>query len=169
LTVPFLPLTGTPFKLDNMKKKNELQALEQRLAGLLQQYLLANHPDLAIALEEDHRLANYLTGKAGSVRELASGLLAEKRPGYVIEALCLEELTRDLRPSRFEYLRNLLEEEFEGHYRQLQLAGILTYEIINLTGACEPVFEVFGFGGENEDSKELRYALTGMIAEYLER
>ncbi|MDB4921838.1 MAG: hypothetical protein JWQ54_3821 [Mucilaginibacter sp.] len=135
----------------------------------LHSYLVQNHLDLLISLQEDHRLPHYLEHKVDSVMDLCEALQAENRPPYVIEALCMEELTRDLRPSRFEYMRSLLEEEFEVDYRRMSTSGILTYELINLTGACEPIFEVFGFGEENEDSRELKYAVMGMIAEYLER
>ncbi|WP_426672101.1 hypothetical protein ACPPVU_12805 [Mucilaginibacter sp. McL0603] len=152
-----------------MKKNKETPSLANRLTSLLHDYLLQNHPDLLIALQEDHRLTHYLRSKVDSVQELCETLLAENRPPYVIEALCLEELTRDLRPSRFEYVRLLLEEEFEGDYLLMKNSGILTYEVINLIGACEPIFEVFAFGEENEESRELKYAVMGMIAEYLER
>ncbi|SDF45154.1 protein of unknown function [Mucilaginibacter pineti] len=143
--------------------------MKELLINKLYSYLLDNHLDLLIALQEDHRLTHYLETKVGSVKELYEGLQAESRPAYVIEALCLEELTRDLRPSRFEYMRSLLEQEFESEYQHMADSGILTYEVISLIGACEPVFEVFSFSEDNEDDKELKYALIGMIAEYLER
>jgi hypothetical protein len=66
------------------------------------------------------------------------------------------------------YMRELLETEFEKPYKRMRDSGILTYELINLIGACEPIFEVFAFGEETEDSSELKNAITGMIAEYLE-
>jgi hypothetical protein len=152
-----------------MEKNKDLQVIEGRLNTLLHNHLLQNHLDLLIALQEDHRLKHYLRSKVESIRELTSQLIEEKRPAYVIEALCLEELTVDLRPSRFEYVRLLLEEEFEGDYQRMRSSGILTYEVINLIGACEPIFEVFAFGGESEESRELKLAVMGMIAEYLER
>lgn len=139
------------------------------LINKLHGYLVQNHLDLLISLQEDHRLTPYLNHKVESIKELYEGLKAESRPGYVIEALCMEELTRDLRPSRFNYMKELLEQEFEAEYRRMKESGILTYEVINLIGACEPIFEVFAFGEENEDDKELKYAVMGMIAEYLER
>ncbi|MDN3548966.1 hypothetical protein [Mucilaginibacter aquaedulcis] len=135
----------------------------------LHDYLLHNHTDLLIALQEEHRLEHYLTQKVASVSDLLSTLQEEGRPAYVIEALCLEELTCDLRPSRFNYMRELLEAEFERDYQRMLQSGILTYEIISLTGACEPIFEVFAFGTETEDSPDLKYAVMGMISEYLER
>jgi hypothetical protein len=143
--------------------------MKAKLNNQLYSYLLHNHTDLLIALQEEHRLEHYLKQKVESVSDLLAQLLEEKRPPYVIEALCLEELTRDLRPSRFNYMRELLETEFEADFRRMNQSGILTYELINLIGACEPIFEVFAFGEENEDRRELKHAVLGMIAEYLER
>lgn len=143
--------------------------MKDQLLNKLHSYLVQNHLDLLVSLQEDHRLSHYLQNKVESVMELCQELQAANRPAYVIEALCMEELTRDLRPSRFEYVRTLLEDEFEEAYQRLSNSGILTYEVINLIGACEPIFEVFGFGEENEDARELKYTVMGMIAEYLER
>ncbi|MGF7076221.1 hypothetical protein [Mucilaginibacter sp. 3215] len=143
--------------------------MKTQLIKQLHNYLLHNHTDLLIALQEEHRLEHYLKQKVESVSDLLAQLLEVKRPAYVIEALCLEELTRDLRPSRFNYMRELLEAEFEMDYKRMLNSGILTYELINLIGACEPIFEVFAFGEENEDSAELKHAVMGMIAEYLDR
>ncbi|GAA4910044.1 DUF1896 family protein [Mucilaginibacter defluvii] len=138
------------------------------LIGKLHSYMLQHHTDLLIALQEEHRLSHYLSTKVDSVSGLIEQLQTEERPGYVIEALCLEELTRDLRPSRFSWLREVLEAEFPDAYRRFGRSGILTYELINLIGACEPIFEIFQFGEDTEDSNQLRNAITGMIAEYLE-
>lgn len=143
--------------------------MKTQLIKQLHSYLLHNHTDLLIALQEEHRLDYYLQQKVDSISDLLSQLQEEKRPLYVIEALCLEELTRDLRPSRFNYMRELLEAEFEGDYHRMLRSGILTYEVINLIGACEPIFEVFAFGEETGNSSELKHAVIGMIAEYLER
>jgi hypothetical protein len=141
--------------------------MKELLTRRLHSYLLENHMDLLISLQEDHRLMDYLNRKVSSVKDYWSALEAENRPEYVIEALCMEELTGDLRPSRFEFVRNLLEEEFEADYRRMLGCGILSYEIINLTGACEPIFGIYGLTDDAEDRKELRYAVLGMIAEYI--
>jgi hypothetical protein len=143
--------------------------MKNQLIKQLHNYLLQNHTDLLIALQEEHRLEHYLSQKVASVADLLTQLQENKRPPYVIQALCMEELTRDLRPSRFNYMRELLETEFEKPYQRMLQSGILTYELINLIGACEPIFEVFAFGEETEDSDQLKYAVMGMIAEYMER
>jgi hypothetical protein len=140
--------------------------MEEQLKEKLNAYLVNNYPDLLISLQEDHRLMPYLIQKVGSVKEMYESLAEENRPPYVIEALCLEELTRDLRPSRFNYLKELLEEEFKTDYQRMKESGILTYEIINLIGACEPIFEVFGFSEDEDNNRQLRHAVVDMISEY---
>ena len=66
-----------------------------------------------------------------------------------------------------EYIQLVFEEEFEETHLQFLLNGILIYELLNLLNACAHWFEEFGFP-ESEDSRLLRYAITGTIAEYLE-
>ncbi|MDT3402315.1 DUF1896 family protein [Mucilaginibacter terrae] len=141
--------------------------MKEQLTKRLHSYLLENHMDLLISLQEDHRLKEYLNRKVSSVKAYWEDLLAEKRPEYVIEALCMEELTSDLRPSRFEFVRNLLEEEFEEDYRRMLGCGILSYEVINLIGACEPIFNIYGLTDDSDDRSDLRHAVIGMIAEYV--
>src|ERR1700754_4964190 len=94
------------------------------LIGKLHSFLLQHHTDLLIALQEDHRLSHYLSTKVDSISGLIEQLQLENRPAYVIEALCLEELTRDLRPSRFNYMRELLEAEFEQDFQRMNQSGI---------------------------------------------
>ena len=68
---------------------------------------------------------------------------------------------------RYDYLRLVLEDEFEETYLQFLISGILPYEVLNLLPLCAHYFEEFGFP-ESEDSRLLRYAVTGTIAQYLE-
>ena len=68
---------------------------------------------------------------------------------------------------RYDYLRLVLEDEFEETYLQFLISGILPYEVLNLLPFCAHYFEEFGFP-ESEDSRLLRYAVTGTIAQYLE-
>jgi hypothetical protein len=68
---------------------------------------------------------------------------------------------------RYDYLRLVFEEEFEESHLTFHVSGILVYELLNLLAACAHWFDEFGFP-ESEDSRLLRYAVTGTIAEYLE-
>lgn len=78
----------------------------------------------------------------------------------------LKSLEPDER-ERYDYLRLVLEEEFEENYLQFLISGILVYEVLNLLPLCALLFEELGFP-ESEDSRLLHYAVTGIIAQYLE-
>lgn len=134
----------------------------------LRSYIVHNNPDLLLTLQADFSLTRYLEQKVKNVQPLLENLLVENKPAYIIEELCLNELTKDLRPSKFNYIRSLLEEEFEDDFVRLKETGLLTYEIVNLIYLCEPVFEALGFTEEDENDRALQHAIAGTIQQYLE-
>ena len=142
--------------------------MQQILIAKLHEYLTQNNIDLFISLKAENKVGAYLKDKVNSVGPLVDELLAESAPAYIIQERCMDELTKDLRPSRFNYIISILDEEFETDYNRFEESGILTYEVINLIEVCRPVFEALGFTVENEDDKHLRYAVTGAVKEYLE-
>lgn len=142
--------------------------MKDLLCKKLIEYLWENNPDILFSLQEEGRLLSYLEGKLVAVGELIENLIREQKPAYLIEGICLDTLTEDLRPSKFHYIKETLEEEFEDHYQKLLHSGLLTYETINLISICNPLFEAFSFSEENED-KHLRYTVIGAIKEYFEK
>jgi hypothetical protein len=137
------------------------------LINQLHQYIQANNPDVLLLLEDENRVTAYLQSKVITVEEVINTLQAEGKPPYIIEEVCMEALTKDLRPSRFNYITAILEEEFETVYQQLLQTGTLPYEVINLIDSCTPVFETLGFTEDKTEDANLRYAIMGTIADYL--
>ncbi|SRR5258706_13189616 len=142
--------------------------MQELLIKRLHDYIRDNNPDLLLILLEENRLTDYLHENVASIDELINQLLSESKSPLIIEELCLEELTRTLLPSRFNYLSTLLEEEFRHEYDRLEQSGILTTELINMIAACDPVFDELEFSTENEDDRYLRYAVMGAMHEYFE-
>lgn len=142
--------------------------MQEVLIVKLNQYIIDNNPDLLITLQQEERVSGYLQEKVAAIAPMLDELLAVNTPAYLIEERCMAELTNDLRPSKFNYLISVLEEEFEPDYYRLKESGVLTYEIINLIEVCRPVFNTLGFTEEGESDRHLRYAITGVIKEYLE-
>ncbi len=132
-------------------------------------YIIHNNLDLLISLQQEGKVSSYLQEKVTTADDLLSQLQSANAPLYIIEEQCLEFLTMDLRPSKFNYLLAALEEAFETEYHRFKENGILTYEVINLIEACTPVFETLGFTYDNEDDRPLRYAITGAIKENLDK
>lgn len=141
--------------------------MQQVLMEKLRAYIAGNNPDLLIKLQGGYSLTQYLEDKVSSAMPMAEELIAQGKPQHIIEELCMNELTSDLRPSKFNYIRNVLEEEFADDYKRLLNTGVLTYEIVNLIEACEGMFETFEFSETNEDDRFRRYAIIAEIHDYL--
>lgn len=142
--------------------------MQEMLKEKLWTYIVHNNPDLMLNLQKDFSVTGYLEMKVFNVQPLVSQLLAKKNPEYIIEALCMQELTKDLLPSKFNYISNILENEFTQDFLRIKESGLLTYEIINLITESETVFETLGFTEVNEQDRMLRYAITGTIRQYME-
>lgn len=141
--------------------------MKEMLKEKLWAYIIINNPDLMIILKEDHSVTQYLDTKVNEVMPLAEQLLNEGKPNYIIEELCINVMTEDLKPSRYQYIRSVLEEEFPRDYERLKENGTLTYEVVNLIAVCEQVFIDFDFNKENEDNRFLKYAIIGQVHDYL--
>ena len=118
--------------------------MQDILIHKLHEYIRENNPDLLFQLEEDRKVSEYLSDKISTVRALIKQMDIGE-PAYVIEDACMDVLTQDLRPSKFNYITNLLQEEFESAYNQLQESGILKFEVISLINQCHPVFDDLKF------------------------
>ncbi|HCY42737.1 MAG TPA: hypothetical protein DHV48_15530 [Prolixibacteraceae bacterium] len=142
--------------------------MQEMLKEKLWTYIVHNNPDLMLNLQQDFAVTHYLEDKVNGIQFLTSQLRAENKPGYVIEALCMEELIKDLLPSKFNYIRNILENEFTQDFQRIKESGLLTYEIVNLISESETAFATFGFTEDNEQNRMLHYAIAGTIRQYME-
>jgi len=141
--------------------------MQQVLMNKLFEYIRENNPDLLLELQDEERVTVYLSDKVKSILHIVEQLNQEGKPDYIIEENCMDILTKDLLPSRFNYICSILQEEFEKDYKQFIETGLLQFEAINMLKHCQPVFEDLKFSEENEDNQFLRHAVTGGIAEYL--
>lgn len=69
----------------------------ESLSNKLLEYIRDNHPDVLFQLEQEAGLTQYLNQKINDVTDLIERLKKERRPGYLIETICLEQMTADLR------------------------------------------------------------------------
>lgn len=140
--------------------------MQEVLMQKLLLYITDNNPELLLQLEETESVTNYLFEKVSNVSSIMN---RKEQPDYLIEQTCMEVLTKDLRPSKFNYISAILEEEFEATYWQLKKSGTLKYEAINLICYCESLFEALHFSEANEDNRLLHYAVAGAIVEYFDK
>ena len=141
-------------------------SMEILLKEKLLEYLEDNNPDTLFSLQSEGSLDSYIEQKIDSVKGLIRRLEAEGNPSFIIESSCMDEMTESLRPSKFNYIMDILDEEFIAEYVLLQSTGTLVYEVINMIAFCKYIFEELDFNEDTEYSRVLHYAITGMIHEY---
>ena len=141
--------------------------MQELLSHKLYSYLIEHNPEIILNLEQHAKVSEYIQGKIIGIQSYLDALLDESKPAYIVEELCLKALTEDLRPSRYLFIKEILEEEFTGDYLVLTENGTLTYEIANLITVCKQIFQALGFSRENENNRIIRYAIIGQIKEYL--
>jgi hypothetical protein len=141
--------------------------MKKILINKLLEYIKENNPELLFQLEENRRVTEYLSDKISTVSSLICQMNVGK-PAYVIERSCMDILTQDLRPSKFKYISNVLEEDFADTCQLLQDSGAFKFEVIHMISLCQPVFEDLNFSEENEENQFLRYAIIGVMKEYFQ-
>lgn len=141
--------------------------MKDRLIKKLHDYLVSNNPDVLLGLDSEQAVLDFLEGRVNPVQEASRVWIAEGKPPFIVEELCMDHLTAPFRPSKFNYLSSVLVEEFETEYNIWRESGILPYEVFNLIQACWQVFGHFGFNDESEGDRRLLYAVVGTIQEYL--
>jgi len=141
--------------------------MQSVLTEKLWAYIVHNNPDLMFSLQEDYSVTRYLEEKVNAVMPMVEQLLVEGKPPYIIEELCLNSMTVELQPSRYQYIRSVIEEEFNGDYERMKENGTLTYEVVNLIETCKGIFSDFDFNSETVTNRHLRYAIIGQVHDYL--
>lgn len=142
--------------------------MKEILIGKLLEYIRDNNPDILFALEAEDKLRVWLYDKVSTAGSLIKQLKNSSQLEYIIVETCLVEITKELRPSRFNYILNILETEFETDYNLLFQSGLLQHEVVNMINYCNSTFDDLRFAEENEDNQFISYAITGAISEYLD-
>lgn len=141
--------------------------MKELLMNKLFEYIRDNNPDILFELEASQGVTVWLSDKVENISLVIEQVSKQGLPEYEAEEICMAELTKDLRPSKYNYLLNLLEEEFSANYKQFLESGLLQHEVINMVTHCQPVFDDLVFSEENEDNQFLRYAIINAVSEYL--
>ena len=141
--------------------------METALKERLWNYIKVHNPELMFDLQETYSVSDYLEKKIAAVLPEAERLLDNGVPMVTVQELCMEEMTEELRPSKFLYIKRVLEEEFPTVFEALTESYMLNYEVLNMMQDCMEIFGKFGFGSDNESTRTLRYAVMGEINHYL--
>lgn len=141
--------------------------MNEILMNKLFEYIRDNNPDILFELEARQSVSAWLSDRIESISLFIEQLEQQGLPAYEAEEICIIELTKELKPSKYNYLLDLLEEEFPENYNQFLESGLLQHEVINMITHCQPVFDDLNFSKATEDNQFLRYAIINAVNDYL--
>src|SRR5436190_1903010 len=111
--------------------------MSAKLQGLLLGYIKENNPDLLMQLDEDDALHAWVIEKIREVELVLGDAKARRVPDNEF----MDLMTVDLKPSKFHYMRDLLEDQFTEDFDRLLASGELRFEVIQMIGLCQHLFE----------------------------
>ena len=137
--------------------------MKNSLTFLLRAYLAQHHPDLLFEVERENGVNAFIAAAIESLGDQPDELARQGTPAYVIEEICMEQLTQGFRPSRYDYLLSLLEDEFNATFAVWAERDLLSSVVLILLRDCGTVFDRFGFCEQNEDDEQLRDEMITVI------
>lgn len=141
--------------------------MQEILKKKLRAYLVENNPDVLLKLNGDLKISDYINDKVKAVMPKVKVFLNEGQAVSAVEKYCMDLLTADLRPSRFNYLKEVVEVEFPDRYEKFKEAGVLTFEIVNMVEACQLIFDDWNFSEANMNDRLLKHAIIAQVHDYL--
>ena len=141
--------------------------MQELLMHKLYAYVGGNNPELLLELQQEKSVTDWLMEKVEAIDTTFQELISKDTPVYEIEEQCMALLTAELKPSRYQFIRNLLEEEFTKEFGRLENGGNLVATIIEMIPICEEAFQRFGFYDGKEVGRLLHYTITGLLHERL--
>ncbi|CAL1519140.1 hypothetical protein [Chitinophaga sp. MM2321] len=133
----------------------------------LQEFLQENHPELMLLFAERGTLPQYLEDRVSLISPLMDELMEQGEDEAQIVALCIAEIAKPLGPSKYQYLKAVLQEEFPKEFQQYEDAGVLKFELTKMILVCLPAFEAFDFSLEKLDDHFMRHMIIAELHDYL--
>lgn len=141
--------------------------MRSKLQQNLHRYIVDHNPELLLKLQGEYTVSSYIDDKVSQVMVSVEEWIGTGIQMHEVEEMALRSMTTELRPSRFLYLKEVIEEEFPQETQDFTEAGVLTYELVNLIEHCQETLDQFSFSEANRDDRKLRYAVIADIAAYL--
>jgi len=137
--------------------------MSDKLQGLLLGYIKENNPDLLMQLDEDDALHAWVIEKIREVELVLGDAKARRVPDNEF----MDLMTVDLKPSKFHYMRDLLEDQFPEDFDQLLASGELRFAIIQMIGLCNHLFESNPLREDIDENAQLDHAVKAVMTDYL--
>ena len=129
-------------------------------------FIEENHPDLII--NDKSAVIKAIEERAEKATKLFNALIEEGIHTDAALEHSLKELKEDYIFSKFNYIENILNDNFESYYNELFETNTLQEKVVEYVTRFEGIFEKFPINDDFIDDKKLYYEIIGAIEETLE-
>ncbi|RWU08139.1 hypothetical protein [Pedobacter chitinilyticus] len=137
--------------------------MKELLKERLHHYIVVNNPELLVRTG-GFSIPQYINDKVElAMEQLEKHHIARMTNDEMIERY-MALMTAELLPSKFNYLKAVIEQEYPREFTALREQGVLTSKVIGIMERCADAFEGFGFSTEAEvDNTKLRHAIIAIV------
>lgn len=139
------------------------EKIKESLLGFLQE----NYPEIVLLFSERGTLSQYLDDRVNLIEPLIDELIQQGDHQQQIIDLSIAELTASFGPSKFNYLKQVMSEEFPQEYEQFEQVGVLRSELTNMIVVCGNAFDAFEFSEQTLDDHFMRHMVIAEMHDYL--
>jgi hypothetical protein len=140
--------------------------MKNQLKEQLQLYIAENYPEKVHQLNPDVPFSTYMEDRVNLIEPLMDELISQGKNHEEILDICMDEIISVMPPSKYNYLLEVMEEEFPAEYDTFKSLGVLQYTVINIMQQCEDAFEAFDFSHDTIDDRFMRYMVIAEIHDY---
>ncbi|HWB27702.1 MAG TPA: DUF1896 family protein [Chitinophagaceae bacterium] len=135
--------------------------MQELLHIKLRNYLAVHYPGMLLSLAEEGKEEAFIREQVESISGEMDAMLAGGAPAYEVEVACMDILIASLPPSKYDYVLDILEEDFPEKLSAFESSGITLYEICNIIAACGELLEGF-----DEEDEAIHEAVLTVVANY---
>ncbi|MNR49943.1 hypothetical protein D3C85_1693930 [compost metagenome] len=81
----------------------------------------------------------------------------------------MNEMTAELKPSRYHYISSIIKDCFSAEYDKLREAGQLSYKAVLLVETCKEIFDVHNFCEQHMDDPEIKQQIINQVGHFFKQ
>jgi hypothetical protein len=142
--------------------------IKENLIKLFMAFISENNPDVIVSIGSTGSMKRFVRDKAEVAMDLAKNLKERGLPESEILDACFESMVKEMKPSRFNFLKDLIQNHFPEKLKRYSETGVMTYEIIQVIESHGHLFEKYRFGETETKNDLLETEFVGILFDRFE-
>lgn len=139
--------------------------MESVLIAEMVRVVVFQYPEIISSFPDNERFDAYLLEQLQILRPIFEEYCQTGIAKTEAMELTMKHWAQILGPSKYNFIEDILEAEFEDAYNDYEQMGLLQLEVMNLADVCSTEFERFGFDAD-DGNRLLYYGIVSRMEEH---